>query len=124
MAKIGVLLKWGALVLLGLFGLGGGAMVMMYQANPGYSATIWDFPQSIYESYFKKPKAPEIVDQYPEGGCGARIHWVDNALDEDGVRLYRHVIGEPDFVALKVTGPHPGIPGSFDDNNLPMGTYE
>jgi hypothetical protein len=124
MMKSGLLAKWMIGILLaGLFGLGG-TIAMAYYANPGYSATIWDYPQSIYESYFKKPKAPEIVDQYPEGGCGARVHWVDNALDEDGVRFYRRIVGQPNFDAIKITGPHVGIPGSFDDSNLPVGTYE
>jgi hypothetical protein len=120
MLKSSALLKWVFGILLGL---GGGTVMMMYY-TPGYSSSIWKYPQSIYDSYFKKPKAPEIVDQKKEGNCGARIWWVDNALNEDGVRLYRHVIGEPNFVAIKVTGPHAGIPGSFDDPNLPMGTYE
>jgi hypothetical protein len=124
MFKSSLLLKWGIGILFGLFGLGGATAMAYYYANPGYSATIWDYPQSIYENWFKKPKAPEIVDQYPEGGCGARVHWVDNALDEDGVRFYRRVVGQPDFVAIKITGPHAGVPGSFEDSNLPMGTYE
>ncbi len=124
MFKSSLLLKWGIGILVGLFGLGGATAMAYYYTNPGYSATIWDFPKSIYENWFKKPKAPEIVDQYPEGGCGARVHWVDNALDEDGVRFYRRVVGQPDFVAIQITGPHDGVPGSFDDSNLPMGTYE
>jgi hypothetical protein len=124
MMKSGLLLKWTIGILLaGLFGLGG-ATAMAYYANPGYSFSIWEYPQSIYESIFKKPKAPEIVDQYVEGGCGARVHWVDNALDEDGVRFYRRIVGQPNFVAIQITGPHAGIPGSFDEGNLPMGTYE
>jgi len=121
MIKYGLVLKWVIVILLGL----GGATAMAYYANPGYS--IFQYPKSIYEYFWKKPKAPEIVDQYVEGGCGARVHWVDNALDEDGVRFYRRVVGQPNFVAIQITGAHAGIPGSFDDDsqdNLPVGTYE
>jgi len=122
MMKSGLLLKWTIGILVGLLVLGGATAMAYYYDKPGYS--IIDYPQSIYESIFKKPKAPEIVDQKVEGGCGARVWWVDNALDEDGVRFYRRIVGQPNFVAIQITGPHAGIPGSFDDNNLPVGTYE
>ncbi len=124
MMKSGLILKWTiGILLVGLFGLGG-ATAMAYYANPGYSISIMDYPQSIYQSIFKKPKAPEIVDQKVEGNCGARVWWVDNALNEDGVRFYRRIVGQPNFVAIQITGPHAGIPGSFDEGNLPLGTYE
>jgi hypothetical protein len=120
MFKLGLAMKW----ILGiLFGFGA-VTAMAYYAGPNLTSSIYKFPKSIYEYLWKKPKAPVIVDQYVEGGCGARVHWTDNALDEDGVYFYRRVVGEPDFAAIKITEPHPGIPGSFDDHNLPIGTYE
>jgi hypothetical protein len=120
MFKQALLLKW---LLGGLFGFGA-VTAMMYYANPGLTSSLYKYPQSIYEYFWKKPKAPEIVNEYVEGNCGVRVHWVDNALDEDGVRFYRRVVGEPNFAAIRITEPHPGVPGSFDDHNLPIGTYE
>ena len=121
MFKLSALSKWLIVLLLG-FGGGGAVVLMSYQSNPGYS--IFQYPQSIYQSIFKKPKAPQIVDQKKEGGCGTRVWWVDNALDEDGVRFDRRIIGQPNFVTVQITGPHAGMPGSFDESNLPEGTYE
>lgn len=118
MIKQGLLLKWVIVLMLGF----GAVTAMAYYANP--TSSIFKYPQSIYDSIFKKPKAPEIVDQKVEGGCGARVWWVDNELNEDGVRFYRRVVGQPNFAAIQITGPHAGIPGSFDDGNLPVGTYE
>ena len=121
MLKSAVLLKWGLAILVGLGGLGV-MTAMAYYANPGYS--IWKYPGTIYESFFKKPKAPKIVDQKKEGGCGTRVWWVDNANNEDGVKFDRRIVGQPNFVTVQITGPHAGSPGSFDESNLPQGTYE
>ncbi|HEY2980685.1 MAG TPA: hypothetical protein VGJ22_05860 [Anaerolineales bacterium] len=118
MWKLSLAAKW----ILGiLFGFGA-VTTMMYYTNPGWS--IFQYPGTIYDSILKKPKAPQIVDQYVEGGCGTRVHWSDNAVGEDGVKFYRRVVGQPNFDAIRITDEHLGIPGSFDDHNLPMGTYE
>jgi hypothetical protein len=120
MMKTTLLLKWSLALFFGL----GTITTMAYYAEPGWTVSIFEYPQSIYESIFKWPKAPEIVDQHLEGNCGIRIFWADNELNEDGVYLYRHVVGEANFVAIEARPPHAGVPGSFDDGNLPMGTYE
>jgi hypothetical protein len=122
MMKTSLLLKWSLALFLGL----GAATTMAYYYYPNseYSSSIFQYPQSIYDYFFKWPKAPQIVDQQLEGGCGTRIFWSDNELNEDGVYFYRRVVGEPNFIAIKARPPHAGIPGSFDDSNLPMGTYE
>jgi len=112
------------LIKIGLVFLGLGAVTAMAY-YPGWSDTDWNayFPQSIYDYFWKKPKAPEITLVKNEGSCGARIFWYDNATDEDGVRLYRRVNGG-NFDLIRVTLPHAGGSGSFDDGNLPIGTYE
>lgn len=120
MIKTGLLLKWSLALFLGL----GTITTMAYYAEPEWAVSIFEYPQSIYDSIFKWPKAPEIVDQHLEGSCGIRVFWADNELNEDGVKFYRRVVGEPNFTAIKIRPPHAGIPGSFDDGNLPMGTYE
>jgi hypothetical protein len=121
MMKAG-LLKWSLALFLGL----GTATTMAYyySSGPEYSASIFDYPVSIYEFFFKWPKAPEIVDEDLDGNCGIRIFWADNELNEDGVYFYRRVVGEANFTAIDARPPHAGVPGSFDDDNLPMGTYE
>lgn len=119
--KTGVLLKWG----LGLlFGLGTITTMAYYAPGSDLSSSMFEYPKSIYDYVFKWPKAPQIVDWQLEGGCGTRIFWADNELNEDGVKFYRRVVGEPNFIAIKIRPPHAGVPGSFDDSNLPMGTYE
>ncbi|MBL8078516.1 MAG: hypothetical protein JNM55_11180 [Anaerolineales bacterium] len=120
MIKTGLLLKWSLALFLGL----GTITTMAYYAEPEWAVSIFEYPQSIYDSIFKWPKAPEIVDEDLDGSCGVRIFWVDNELNEDGVYFYRRVVGEPNFTAIDARPPHPGVPGSFDDDNLPMGTYE
>jgi hypothetical protein len=122
MMKTGLLLKWSLALFLGL----GTATTMAYyySSGPDYSASIFEYPVSIYEFFFKWPKAPEIVDEDLDGSCGIRIFWADNELNEDGVYFYRRVVGEPNFTAIDARPPHAGVPGSFDDDNLPMGTYE
>jgi hypothetical protein len=122
MMKTGLLLKWSLALFLGL----GTATTMAYyySANSDHSWSIFEYPQSIYASIFKWPKAPEIVDEDLDGNCGIRIFWADNELNEDGVYFYRRVVGEPNFTAIDARPPHAGVPGSFDDDNLPMGTYE
>lgn len=124
MLKNSLLVKWGIAILLGLGGLGGLGVITVMSNDTHPSDSIFQYPKSIYDYWFKKPKAPEIVDQKVEGSCGARIWWVDNALDEDGVRFDRRVVGQPNFVTIQITGPHAGIPGSFDEGNLPIGSYE
>lgn len=121
MMKAG-LLKWSLALFLGL----GTATTMAYyySSGPDYSASIFEYPVSIYEFFFKWPKAPEITDEDLDGNCGIRIFWADNELNEDGVYFYRRVVGEPNFTAIDARPPHAGVPGSFDDDNLPMGTYE
>ena len=120
MMKTGLLLKW-SLVL--FFGFGAVTMAYYY-SNTDQSISIFDYPKSIYYYFFKWPKAPKIVDQQVEGSCGTRIFWADYELNEDGVYFYRRVVGEANFNAIESRPPHAGVPGSFDDSNLPVGTYE
>ncbi len=122
MMKTSLLLKWSLALFLGL----GTATTMAYyySTDSDLAVSIFEYPKSIYEYYFQWPKAPEIVDEDLDGNCGIRIFWADNELNEDGVYFYRRVVGEPNFTAIDARPPHAGVPGSFDDDNLPMGTYE
>lgn len=120
MIKTSLLLKWSLALFLGL----GAITTMAYYKQNEFSVSIFEYPKTIYESYFKRPKAPEIVDQKVEGSCGARIWFYDNAANEDHIFLQRRVLGEAAFVTIQIRGPHAGGPGSFDNGNLPIGSYE
>lgn len=118
MLKNSLLLKILGLIVLGL----GAVTVMAYYSGVDPVNWVTKFPGTIYDYFLKKPKAPEITLVKNEGSCGARVFWYDNEPNEDGVRLYRSVNGG-NFEIIRVTLPHAGGPGSFDDGNLPMGTY-
>ncbi len=120
MIKTSLLLKWSLALFLGL----GAVTTMAYYKQNESAVSIFEYPKTIYESYFKRPKAPEIVDQKVEGNCGARIWFYDNATNEDHIFLQRRVLGEAAFVTIQIRGPHAGGPGSFDNGNLPIGSYE